>query len=177
MRSVSIGQYWFSFGAYLGVTPGSSGLLEGDLGCSWVTGDPIAKEIGRTLPVTIELITISFSCWHFSFRFRWESLCALRPGGVADKVTFSYSLFAWIAAGIPGGACCSSICSSPSSAWPRRRWAGSIRCSTRKPPAVTGFITVDSLLAGNMTTFRDGVHHLMLLRPDQGVRGAVRPPS
>ena len=31
------------FGSYLGVTPGSSGLLEGDLGRSWVTGDPIAR--------------------------------------------------------------------------------------------------------------------------------------
>ena len=30
-------------GGYLGVTPGSSGLLEGDLGRSWVTGDPIAQ--------------------------------------------------------------------------------------------------------------------------------------
>ena len=33
------------------------------------------------------------------------------------------------------------------------------------PPAVTGFITIDSLLAGNMAAFRDGVHHLMLPVP------------
>lgn len=62
------------FGRYLGVIPGSSGLLDGDFGRSWVSGDPI-----------------------------------LTP-----------------------------------------------------PPSVTGFITIDSLLAGNAVTFRDGVHHLML---------------
>ena len=27
---------------------------------------------------------------------------------------------------------------------------------------MTGFITIDSLLAGNMAAFRDGLHHLML---------------
>ena len=30
------------------------------------------------------------------------------------------------------------------------------------PPAVTGFITVDTLLAGDLAAFGDGLHHLML---------------
>ena len=147
------------FGSYLGVTPGSSGLLEGDLGRSWVTGDPIAKEIGRTLPVTLELITISFVLAFF-VSVPLGMLCALRPGGIADKVTFSYSLFAG---------------SQPEFWWGLLfiylffavlGWAppplGRLDPMLTPPPAVTGFITIDSLLAGNMATFRDGLHHLML---------------
>jgi ABC-type dipeptide/oligopeptide/nickel transport system permease component len=147
------------FGRYLGVVPGSSGLLEGNLGRSWVSGDPVAQEIRRTLPVTLELITISFVL-AFMISVPLGMLCALRPGGIADKVTFSYSLFAG---------------SQPEFWWGLLfiyiffavlGWAppplGRLDPMLAAPPFVTGFITIDSLLAGNGAAFRDGVHHLML---------------
>lgn len=146
-------------GDYLGVIPGAHGLLEGDLGRSWVSGDPVASDIGRTLPVTIELITISFVLAFF-ISVPLGMLCALRPGGIADRLTFSYSLFAG---------------SQPEFWWGLLfifvffavlGWAppplGRLDPMLSPPHAVTGFITVDSLLAGNMITLRDGVHHLML---------------
>ena len=146
-------------GAYLGVLPGSSGLLDGDLGRSWVSGDPVAREIGRVLPITIELITISFAL-ALLVSVPLGMLCALRPDGAADKVTFGYSLFAG---------------SQPEFWWgllfiyvffAKLGWApaplGRLDPMATPPPAVTGFITIDSLLAGNMAAFRDGVHHLML---------------
>jgi ABC-type dipeptide/oligopeptide/nickel transport system permease component len=147
------------FGRYLGVVPGSSGLLQGDFGRSWVSGDPIAQEIRRTLPVTLELITTSFVL-AFIVSVPLGMLCALRPGGIADKLTFSYSLFAG---------------SQPEFWWGLLfiyvffavlGWApsplGRLSPTLVPPPAVTGFITIDSLLAGNMATLRDGLHHLML---------------
>ena len=140
-------------GAYLG------GLLQGDLGRSWVSGDPVTREIGRVLPITIELITISFAL-ALLVSVPLGMLCALRPDGAADKVTFGYSLFAG---------------SQPEFWWgllfiyvffAKLGWApaplGRLDPMATPPPAVTGFITVDSLLAGNMAAFRDGVHHLML---------------
>ncbi len=146
------------FGRYVGVY-GSSGLLEGNLGRSWVTGDPIAQEIARTLPITLELITISFVL-AFLLSVPLGMLCALRPGGVADKLTFSYSLFAG---------------SQPEFWWGLLfiyvffavlGWAppplGRLTPMLVAPPAVTGFITVDSLLAGNLIALRDGLQHLAL---------------
>ena len=140
-------------GTYLG------GLLDGDLGRSWVSGDPVAREIGRVLPITIELITISFAL-ALLVSVPLGMLCALRPDGAADKVTFGYSLFAG---------------SQPEFWWgllfiyvffAKLGWApaplGRLDPMATPPPAVTGFITIDSLLAGNMAAFRDGVHHLML---------------
>ena len=146
------------FGRYLGVY-GSTGLLEGNLGRSWVTGDPIAQEIARTLPITLELITISFVL-AFLLSVPLGMLCALRPGGPADKLTFGYSLFAG---------------SQPEFWWGLLfiyvffavlGWAppplGRLTPMLTAPPSVTGFITIDSLLAGNLVAFRDGVHHLAL---------------
>jgi ABC-type dipeptide/oligopeptide/nickel transport system permease component len=146
-------------GSYLGVIPGSSGLLQGDFGRSWVTGDPIAKEIGRTLPVTLELITISFIL-AFCIAVPLGMICALRPGGIADKITFGYSLFAgsqpefwW---GLLFIFCFFAVLG----------WAppplGRLDPMLTPPPSVTGFITVDSILAGNWATFWDGVQHLAL---------------
>lgn len=147
------------FGSYLGVIPGSSGLLQGDFGTSWVSGEPVAREIARVLPVTLELITISFVL-AFLISVPLGMVCALRPGGTADKATFAYSLFAG---------------SQPEFWWgllfiffffAQLGWApaplGRLNPMSMPPPSVTGFITVDSLLAGNMAAFRDGLHHLML---------------
>ncbi|WP_158746588.1 ABC transporter permease [Acidisphaera sp. L21] len=147
------------FGAYIGVLPGSSGLLEGDFGRSWVTGDPISQEIRRTLPITLELITISFVL-AFVISVPLGMICALRPGGIADRMTFGYSLFAG---------------SQPEFWWGLLfiffffsvlGWAppplGRLNPMVTPPPVVTGFITIDSLLAGDGEALWDGLHHLML---------------
>jgi len=146
-------------GAYLGVLPGSSGLLQGDLGRSWVTGSPVAEEIRRVLPITLELITISFVLAFF-IAVPLGMLCALRPGGTADRITFGYSLFAG---------------SQPEFWWAllfifvffaTLGWAppplGRLDPMIRPPPAITGFITIDTLMAGDLRTFRDALHHLAL---------------
>lgn len=140
-------------GAYLG------GALRGDLGLSWVSGRPVLPEILAVLPITLELITSAFVI-AFLIAVPLGMLCAVRPGGVADRATFTYSLFAG---------------SQPEFWWGLLfiylffavlGWAppplGRLDPSLMPPPRVTGFITVDSLLAGNMTTFSDGVHHLAL---------------
>lgn len=146
-------------GAYFGVLPGTRGVLQLDFGRSWVSGAPVMREIRDVLPITLELITISFVI-AFLVAVPLGMLCALRPGGAADKAAFGYSLFAG---------------SQPEFWWgllfiyvffAHLGWAppplGRLDPLSTPPPAVTGFITVDTLLAGDLAAFRDGLHHLML---------------
>ena len=44
---------------YLGVGD-KAGLLQADLGVSWVSNSPVLTEIGASLPITLELLTLSF---------------------------------------------------------------------------------------------------------------------
>ena len=39
---------------------------------------------------------------------------------------------------------------------------GRLGPQVQSPPAVTGFLTIDSLLSGNVETFRSAVEHLVL---------------
>jgi ABC-type dipeptide/oligopeptide/nickel transport system permease component len=145
-------------GNYLGLL-GKPGLLQGNLGVSWSTGDPVLSDIHRTLPVTIELITLSFFC-AFLVSFPIGMLCATRPEGVADRATFIFGLFAgsqpefwWGVLFIYIFFCVLNVAPPP---------LGRLDPLLLPPPTVTGFITVDSLLSCNMATLLDGLHHLML---------------
>ena len=135
------------------------GMARGDLGRSWVSGAPVLEEIRGVLPITLELITYAFVI-AFLIAVPLGMMCAVRPGGAADTATFTFSLFAG---------------SQPEFWWGLLfiyvffavlGWAppplGRLDPSLMPPPRVTGFITIDSVLAGNWATLRDGVHHLAL---------------
>ncbi len=136
-----------------------SGALHGDLGRSWVSGLPVLQEIRGVLPITLELITYAFAL-AFLISVPLGMLCAVKPGGWADTATFSFSLFAG---------------SQPEFWWGLLfiyfffavlGWAppplGRLDPSLEAPARVTGFILVDSLLAGNWVTLKDGAQHLAL---------------
>jgi len=146
--------------AYLGLAPGQeAGLLQGSLGTSWVTGSTVAAEIAAYLPVTLELITLGF-LFAFAVAVPVGMLSALRPGGRADKGVFVYSLFAG---------------SQPEFWWGllfvyvffyQLGWAppplGRLSPMTTPPDAVTGFMLIDTLLAGRLDKFAEAAHHLVL---------------
>ena len=60
------------------------GIAKGDFGRSWVSGAPVMQDIRNVLPITIELITISF-IMAFLISVPLGMLCAIKPGGVADS--------------------------------------------------------------------------------------------
>ncbi len=147
--------------SYLGVWPRlwGPGLLQGDLGTSWVTDTPVATEIGTYLPITLELVTLSFLT-AFVVALPLGILGALRPGGTADRITFTYGLFAG---------------SQPEFWWGLLfvyvffyvlGWApaplGLLSPLTDPPPYHTGFVTIDSLLAGRPDVFAEALAHLAL---------------
>ena len=49
---------WAQLGDFVGLD--GSGAVQGDLGRSWVTGSPVTQEILKALPVTLELVILSF---------------------------------------------------------------------------------------------------------------------
>jgi ABC-type dipeptide/oligopeptide/nickel transport system permease component len=124
-----------------------------------VSNSRIVSEIGQFLPVTLELITLGFLL-AFLVAIPVGMLGALNPGGKTDKGVFVYSLFAG---------------SQPEFWWGllfvyvfffQLGWAppplGRLSPMTSPPDTVTGFMLVDTLIAGEARKFVEALHHLML---------------
>ena len=146
-------------GRYLGVASGSSGILQGDLGRSWVSGAPVGKEIRDALPITIELVTIAFAL-AFLLSVPIGMMCAVKPGGAADRSAFAYSLFAGSQPEFWWGLLFVYVFFSVLNVVPPP--LGRLDPMLTPPPSVTGFITIDSILAGRWDALADGMQHLAL---------------
>ncbi|HYC04985.1 MAG TPA: ABC transporter permease [Azospirillaceae bacterium] len=147
------------FAEYLGLAGERPGLLQGGLGTSWVTGAPVAGEISSFLPVTLELILLAFLV-ALLVGVPVGAWGALRPGGAADKGTLVYGLFAgsqpeftwgilfifvfFVGLGIAPGP------------------LGRLSPLTEPPDAVTGFMTLDALIAGRPGVAMEALHYLAL---------------
>jgi ABC-type dipeptide/oligopeptide/nickel transport system permease component len=144
---------------YSGIGHGNHGLLEGNLGTSWVTNTPVLVEIGQMLPVTIQLLTISFIVT-LLIAVPVGVISARRPGGLVDKAVFVYGLF--------GG-------SQPEFWWGllfvfvfffklglAPAPLGLMDPMLSAPSTITGFVIIDSLLQGQFDVFVDVFYHLLL---------------
>ena len=134
-------------------------FFTGDWGFSYTAGQPVATQISSRLPASIEL-----GLWAFGFAFVAAVLLALastyRRRPVVDGIVRGAAFiglgtppfwlglmllvifFSWLG-WLPG---------------PEGRIADGIPL----PPKITGMITVDALLAGNLRAFWDGFLHLLL---------------
>lgn len=145
---------------YLGFTPEiAPGILQGTLGVSWVTNTPILSEIGSFLPVTLELITLGFLV-AFVVAVPVGMLGALNPGGRADKGVFLYSLFAGSQPEFWWGLLFVYVFFYQLGVAPPP--LGRLSPMTSPPDFVTGFMLIDTLLAGRPDKFVEALHHLML---------------
>lgn len=145
---------------YLGFYPSvQPGLLQGSLGISWVTGSQVTSEIAGYLPVTIELITLAFIL-AFIVSVPVGMLGALNPGGRADKGVFVYSLFAGSQPEFWWGLLFVYVFYFQLGVAPAP--LGRLSPMTTPPDTVTGFILVDSLIAGEFAVFVEALHHLMM---------------
>ncbi|MBX3030935.1 MAG: ABC transporter permease [Chloroflexi bacterium] len=146
---------------YLGLREGdqSPGLLQGSLGDSWNTGAPVVDQIAQYLPVTLELIILAFVA-ALLVAVPLGVLAAVRGSGRLDAGIRFYGLFAgaqpefwWGLAFIFLFYVTWQVAPAP---------LGRLDFLTAPPPRVTGMLTVDSLLAGNLAAFRDAAAHLVL---------------
>jgi peptide/nickel transport system permease protein len=135
-----------------------SNLLRGDLGTSIKTRQPIAADIAQFLPATIELATvgtifgvtlgvvigIASAVWRnhpIDFVARTLSVIGVSVPVFVLALLGLAILYAQF--GIGAG-------------------PGRLNVRLSAPPTVTGFFTVDSLIAGQPNTFRDALAHLIL---------------
>ena len=77
--------FWIRYLDWLG------GVLPGDLGTSFTSGQPVTSILAQRLPVTLELLLYAFLISSAS-RCRSPRLAARRPGGMADRVSMVTSM-------------------------------------------------------------------------------------
>ncbi|MDH3949337.1 MAG: ABC transporter permease [Gammaproteobacteria bacterium] len=133
-------------------------LLQGDLGVSIKTRNPIIDDIKQFLPATMELATFSIVVG-LVVGVSFGVISAVWRNSLADYslrgfaligVSFPVFLLALIALSVFHG---------------RLGWAagpGRLSYLVIDPPFVTGWFTIDSLLTGQWDTFRDALSHLVL---------------
>lgn len=141
------------FGSYLG------GLAQGDLGRALLTGNPVATDLARVLPATVELATLAIGIGTLlgvplgvlaaTHHRRWPDHLARIVGLLGHSTpVFWFGMmgllvfYAWLG------------------------WAGGIgRISLAfegTVPSRTGLLLVDALLAGDLAAFRSALRHLLL---------------
>ncbi len=135
-----------------------SRLLQGDLGTSIRSHEPIANELGRYLPATIELATAGIVVSVLAGVF-FGVISAVWRNHPIDFVVRIISLIG-VSAPVFWLALLGLLVLY-------LRWGvvpgpGRLDARVPAPPHVTGMYTVDSLLAGDWATFRNAVEHLIL---------------
>lgn len=133
-------------------------LFQGDMGVSLRTGQPVASDLAKAVPATIE-VAIGAIIVSLAVGVALGALAAYRRGKISDQLVRVISLIGlsiptfWLA-----------LVSFNIFFLQLRIAPGSGRLSPilSPPPTVTGLYTVDALLAGQWVTFMDALAHLML---------------
>jgi len=135
-----------------------NGLVHGDLGESIATRRPVVREIAQYAPATVELATTA-ALLAISVGIIWGSLAAVMRDSWVDYIARAVSLIGaaaptfWLAflamAVFYGGL---QLAPSP----------GRLSPTQLPPPNVTGFYTLDSLMAGNLEIFWESLSHLVM---------------
>ena len=143
-------QYW----RYL------KGVLHGDFGFSWFTGQNVATDLAHRVPATLELVTYSLlvavvvgvAIGSFSavrgnrgFMVRGISWYTRLAGAFPDFWMGLLGIFFFFHV--------LHLAPAP---------LGRLGLTVTPPRSITGFYTVDGLLTGNISAFRDAVAHLAL---------------
>ena len=146
------------FVAFLGLGE-EPGLLQGELGRSWVTGEPVVDELSRSLPITIELVSLALLL-SLAIAIPVGLVSAARPKGWVDKGAFTWGLFAgaqpdywWGLLFILIFAFTLGIAPAP---------LGRVDPLILPPDPITGLILVDSVLQGRPDIFFSALHYLAL---------------
>jgi peptide/nickel transport system permease protein len=131
-------------------------IAHGDLGTSLVTGRPILTELAERLPATLELMLCALLC----------SLAVGIPAGVLAATRKNSGIDHMVRAGSAFGLSVPAFWLAPLLIllfYSKLGWLpGSGRLEMDAPVSVTGFLLIDTLLAGDGTAFIDAIRHLAL---------------
>jgi len=133
-------------------------LAHGDLGTSINTRRPIATDVSQFLPATVELSTVSI-LFALIVGLPLGVCAAVYRDGPIDHLARMVSLVGvsipifWLAAvSLVIFYAALQIAVGP----------GRLGPQLQAPPPTTGFLTLDTLLAGDLVSFRSALEHLML---------------
>lgn len=143
---------WVQYANYV------SGLVHGDFGTSLLTRRPVAADIAAYLPATLELVFaamfiavavgIPLGLVTAVWRNRWpDYLAQVGAIGAISMPRFFLGLLL-------------QLCFAMWLMW--LPLGGRLPIVVIPPPTVTGFLTIDSLIAGNWTAFTLSLRHLAL---------------
>ena len=133
-------------------------LVQGDLGTSFKTKNPVTRDLKTFLPATLELALGSF-VFALALGLPLGIISAIRTGSLTDHVTRVISL---IGASMPpfwSGLLVLFLF------YYKLQWApgpGRIDSRMGAPQSITGLFVVDSLLTGNTPAFISSLSHLIL---------------
>jgi len=146
-------------GDFVGVGGPKPGLLQGNLGTSWVTNQPVLREIMGALPVTLEIVTYALLL-SFAIALPMGLASARKPGGIADRISVVWGLFAGAQPDYWWGLLFVFVLFFELNLVPPPM--GRFDPLMVEPALVTGFITVDSLLAGDVAAFGTALSYIGL---------------
>ncbi|MDT7892270.1 MAG: ABC transporter permease [Thermoproteota archaeon] len=133
-------------------------VIHFSLGQSLVTFRDVSDDIREFLPATLELILFSGIILVIGALILGV-ISGRRPGSIVDN---AMRLFAYVGISIPSFVW-AIIFQLVFAYWLNLLPAvGRISDNVIPPPRVTGFMTIDSLLAGNLPAFIDSIKHLIL---------------
>lgn len=133
-------------------------LLQGDMGVSMKWRTPVAEDIAKRLPATIELATIGIIYGILLgvglglVSAIWKDTWADYVARVIAFIGISFPVFLIALIFLNVFYAQLGIAVGP----------GRLNFIMRPPPAVTGMYTIDSLIAGNWDTFSNALSHLIL---------------
>jgi peptide/nickel transport system permease protein len=133
-------------------------LVQGDLGVSFTTRRSVSEDIASRLPATLELVLAAMTIATVS-GVGLGVLAARYRERFGDYMT---RMFALIGSSLPvfwSGLILLFLLSVKLGWFPG---PGRLDARSTPPPGVTGFYTLDSLLAGNLPLFVESLHHLLL---------------
>lgn len=135
-----------------------TGLFRGDLGQSIVTKQPVVSDLKKYLPATIEL-TAGGASFALLFAIPLGLVAGLHPRSFIDHVSRVLSTLAAATPLFWAGFLLQLLFYKALTLLPA---TGRLDVGLTPPPAVTGFYTIDSLVAGDYELFKDAAHHLIL---------------
>lgn len=133
-------------------------LLRGDLGVSIKTKRPVADDIRQFLPATIELATAGIISG-ILIGVSVGVIAALWRNSLADYVA---RIFALLGVSFPVFVLALVLLQVFYVQLDLTSGPGRLDVRIPKPPEVTGLYTVDSLIDGDIRTFRNAISHLIL---------------
>lgn len=133
-------------------------LLQGDMGTSIKTRNPVTEDIAQFLPATVELATLGIIFGMFLgvslgiISAVWKDTVFDYIARIVALIGVSFPVFLLALVGLTIFYAQWGIVAGP----------GRLDVIMRDPPTVTGLFTVDALLNGDWDTFKNALSHLIL---------------